>query len=170
MTAIIDHPMGEKNFLVNLEQKTPLLPSSELRPFVEHFLKKGESYLEILKKYPPPVYILDSKILEERAGQFQAAFRAVLPDTAFYYAVKSNNHPDIARTLLNCGLGLDVSSGLELEMALGLGARNIIFSGPGKTAAELNQLWDPDFWPEVFEVADLWDERIKEFNECVGLF
>lgn len=138
MTAIINKPAGENTFVVNLEQKTPLLPDTELRPFVEHFLKKGDAYLEILKKYPPPVYILDSKVLKERAGQFQAVFRTVLPDTAFYYAVKSNNHPDIARTLLNCGFGLDVSSGLELEMALGLDARDIIFSGPGKTAAELS--------------------------------
>jgi diaminopimelate decarboxylase len=61
----------------------------------------------------------------------------LLPAAAFYYAVKSNNHPDVARVMLAAGFGLDVSSGLELEMALSLGARDIVFSGPGKTAAEL---------------------------------
>ncbi|MFH1124612.1 MAG: decarboxylase, partial [Pseudomonadota bacterium] len=35
------------------------------------------------------------------------------------------------------GLGLDVSSGLELSLALSLGCRKIIFSGPGKTDEEL---------------------------------
>jgi len=61
----------------------------------------------------------------------------LLPAAGFYYAVKSNNHPDVARTMLEAGFGLDVSSGLELEMALSIGARDIVFSGPGKTNAEL---------------------------------
>ena len=39
--------------------------------------------------------------------------------------------------LLESGFGLDVSSGLELEDALALDARDIVFSGPGKTNAEL---------------------------------
>lgn len=137
MSAIIDKPPACQGVRVNLEQNTPLLPARELRAFVEHFQVVGTGYLEILKKHPPPVYILDSKVLEVRAVNFRAAFERVLPDTAFYYAVKSNNHPDIARTLLRTGMGLDVSSGPELEMALRLDARDIIFSGPGKTAAEL---------------------------------
>ena len=43
----------------------------------------------------------------------------------------------MARTLLAAGFGLDVSSGLEFQMALDLNAENIVFSGPGKTTAEL---------------------------------
>ncbi len=39
----------------------------------------------------------------------------------------------------------------------------------GKTVAELERLWDPDFWTETFDVADRWDVRIREFNERVGL-
>ena len=34
---------------------------------------------------------------------------------------------------------------------------------------ELRELWDPDFWPEKFGEALLWDQRIKEFNDAVGL-
>ena len=34
---------------------------------------------------------------------------------------------------------------------------------------ELRRLWDPDFWPAVFDVADEWDKRIIEFNQRVGL-
>jgi diaminopimelate decarboxylase len=40
--------------------------------------------------------------------------------------------------LLEANFGLDVSSGLELEAALSVGARDIVFSGPGKTDAELH--------------------------------
>jgi len=39
----------------------------------------------------------------------------------------------------------------------------------GKTVAELNALWDPDFWAETFAQVPLWDERIREFNEQTGL-
>jgi diaminopimelate decarboxylase len=54
-----------------------------------------------------------------------------------YYAVKSNNHPEVATALLDAGVGLDVSSGDELEMALRCGATDVVFSGPGKTEEEL---------------------------------
>ena len=39
----------------------------------------------------------------------------------------------------------------------------------GKTAAELRQLWDPDFWTTTFAVADQWDQLIGAFNDRVGL-
>ncbi len=116
---------------------TPLLPQEELRAFVQHYLSNRQRYLEVLTAHPAPLYILESDVLTERAGQFQHAFRQHLPEVGFYYAMKSNNHPTVAATLLAAGFGLDVSSGLELEMALSLGAQDIVFSGPGKTRAEL---------------------------------
>ncbi len=39
----------------------------------------------------------------------------------------------------------------------------------GRTVEELRQLWDRDFWSEVFDVADDWDRRIVEFNARIGL-
>ena len=39
----------------------------------------------------------------------------------------------------------------------------------GRTVAELRQLWDRDFWTEVFDTAGDWDRRINEFNAQVGL-
>lgn len=137
MTVNIDRPQKLEDFWANPEQKTPLLPAHKLRAFVEHYLVMGRGYLDFLKGYSSPVYILDSRILRERAVQFQEAYRCVLADTAFYYAVKSNNHQNVSRILLQEGMGLDVSSGQELEMALALHAPDIVFSGPGKTVEEL---------------------------------
>lgn len=118
-------------------EEMPLLPPEELIPFVEHYLSRREAYLQQLKKHNAFLYVLEPNVLIRRADQFQKAFRRVLPDSFFYYAVKSNNHPEVARTLLESGFGLDVSSGLELQMALDLNANGIIFSGPGKTPEEL---------------------------------
>jgi diaminopimelate decarboxylase len=120
-----------------LSQNTPLLPREELLSYVKHCFNLGSKYLEAVVGESLPLYILDSSILRERADQFKKSFTEALPDTAFYFAVKSNNHPDVARILLRSGFGLDVSSGLELKMALDLGAHYIVFSGPGKTKEEL---------------------------------
>ncbi|TFG38905.1 MAG: decarboxylase, partial [Syntrophobacterales bacterium] len=118
-------------------EEMPLLPLEELIPFVEHYFSRREAYLQQLRNHTASLYVLEPNVLIRRADQFQKAFRRVLPDSAFYYAVKSNNHPEVARTLLESGFGLDVSSGLELKMALDLNAGEIVFSGPGKTPEEL---------------------------------
>jgi len=120
-----------------LSQPTPLLPDVELRAFVEYYFSQRNRYLQIVAEHPAPLYLQESAVLKARALQLQNAFQKFLSSLAFYYAVKSNNHPDLARILLEANFGLDVSSGLELEMALNLGARDIVFSGPGKTGAEL---------------------------------
>lgn len=120
-----------------LSRATPLLPPEELQAFVAHHFSRRDLYLGALCGHPAPLYLQESSVLRQRAQQLKQAFRAVLPAVSFYYAVKSNNQPDISRILLQSEFGLDVSSGLELEMALSLGARDIVFSGPGKTAAEL---------------------------------
>ncbi len=41
----------------------------------------------------------------------------------------------------------------------------------GKTVEEINELWDPEFWEDVFseEVIKHWDELIVEFNKRTGL-
>jgi len=41
----------------------------------------------------------------------------------------------------------------------------------GRTSDELRQLWDEDFWHEVFsqEVVDEWDRLIDTFNDATGL-
>jgi len=41
----------------------------------------------------------------------------------------------------------------------------------GRSADELRQLWDPDFWQQVFshQVVDEWDRLINSFNASTGL-
>lgn len=121
-----------------LSQNSPLLPHEELISQVKSCFNLGRKYLEAVKGKVLPLYILDSSILKESADKFKNSFAKVFPGSAFYFAVKSNNNPDVARIILQSGFGLDVSSGLELKMALDLEARDIVFSGPGKTREELH--------------------------------
>lgn len=119
-----------------LEQHTPELDRAELETYVRGFINGRDAFLEACRRHGSPLYVLDRSALLDRARQFTDAFRRVSPDARVYYAVKSNNCPQIVAALVDAGLGLDVSSGLELRMALDCGADDIVFSGPGKTQAE----------------------------------
>jgi hypothetical protein len=39
----------------------------------------------------------------------------------------------------------------------------------GKTARELEELWEPDSWTEVFAEVSEWDRLIDEFNGRTGV-
>ena len=134
--------MRDRDDLLNaadeiLKHQTPLLGRRELDAFVRSFMDRRELFLDACREHGSPLYVLEERVLLERAEQFTAAFRSELPDVRVYYAVKSNNCPAVLATLVKAGLGLDVSSGCELELALRSGAADVVFSGPGKTEAEL---------------------------------
>jgi diaminopimelate decarboxylase len=69
--------------------------------------------------------------------RFRKAFEHHLGPVGIFFAMKSNNLPEIARIMTEEGIGLDVSSGTELNQACKSGAKEIFFSGPGKTDWEL---------------------------------
>jgi cysteine synthase A len=39
----------------------------------------------------------------------------------------------------------------------------------GRTAEELRELWQPEFWAQTFGQVDRWDEQIREFNRRTGV-
>ena len=87
-----------------------------------------------------PVYVYSRATLTRHARVFQEAVKpAGRTDVAF--AVKANPNLAVLRVLANAGMGADVVSGGELERALaaGMAPQRIVFSGVGKTAAEMAQ-------------------------------
>ena len=120
-----------------LQQPNSVLDYDDVAAFVSSFLSRADSFVAMAERCGSPLYVFDEKALLERAAQFAAAFQETLGDIRIFYAVKSNNHPLLVSSLVRSGLGLDVSSGKELEMALGCNCSDIIFSGPGKTDKEL---------------------------------
>jgi diaminopimelate decarboxylase len=123
--------------LLDQRPTLPLLEEEVLSARVRAFLERKELFLECRRNHDTPLYLFDEKALCDRARRFTAAFEKEIPGFKAFFAMKSNNHPAVSRRLVELGLGLDVSSGLELEVALGTGCRTILFSGPGKTRAEL---------------------------------
>jgi diaminopimelate decarboxylase len=131
------NPIDPADLNQRISNKPPLLPSDILNHHVQKYFDRSDDFISVLKKYPPPRYVLERSVLKNSARKFKTAFNRVFKKTAFYFAMKSNNCPDVAKVLLEEGFGLDVSSGIELGTALSLGASDIIFSGPGKTDGEL---------------------------------
>ncbi|MEM9058131.1 MAG: pyridoxal-dependent decarboxylase, exosortase A system-associated, partial [Pseudomonadota bacterium] len=83
-----------------------------------------------------PYYAYDSTRMTARV----AALRAALPDAIhLHYAMKANPMPAVVNHMAGLVDGLDVASGLELEVALKSGTRpqDISFAGPGKREPEL---------------------------------
>ncbi len=84
-----------------------------------------------------PFYCYSTATLERHYTVFADAFADV--DALACYALKANSNQSVLRTLARLGAGADVVSGGELKRALaaGIPPDKIVFSGVGKTEAEL---------------------------------
>ena len=89
-----------------------------------------------------PFYCYSTATLERHYRVFAGAFADV--PALVCYAVKANSNQAVVATLAKLGAGADVVSGGELKRALAAGVApdKIMFSGIGKTAAELAQALD----------------------------
>lgn len=83
-----------------------------------------------------PFYVYSSATLERH---FRAIESALPKGTLIAYSVKANGNLAVLKTLAALGAGADVVSGGELKKALtaGISANRIVFSGVGKTTAEM---------------------------------
>lgn len=85
-----------------------------------------------------PFYLYSEQRLRQNFQAFADAVKTLKKATVCF-AVKSNFNPTILKILAGMGAGADIVSGAELELALqaGVPANKIVFSGVGKTRAEL---------------------------------
>jgi len=84
-----------------------------------------------------PFYCYSTATLERHYRVFSDAFAG--EKAVICYAMKANSNQSVLRTLARLGAGADVVSGGELKRALaaGIPPGKILFSGVGKTEAEL---------------------------------
>jgi diaminopimelate decarboxylase len=86
-----------------------------------------------------PVYVYDAGAIRARYAELDAALQARIAHHHIHYSVKANSNAAILRLLHGLGAGVDVVSGGELQRALAAGyePQQIVFSGVGKTPAEI---------------------------------
>lgn len=80
---------------------------------------RAEEVREIAQRWGTPVFVYDEATLLEQARQaldFAAPFGLTVR-----YAMKANPNREILRTLHDCGIAIDASSGFEAEFALDAG-------------------------------------------------
>jgi diaminopimelate decarboxylase len=101
---------------------------------------EGVSVEAIAEAVGTPVYIYSRATLERHAQVFRDGLSGVA-DKHIAFAVKSNPNLAVLRVLANQGYGADVVSGGEMARAIaaGMAPGDIVFSGVGKTRAELVQ-------------------------------
>ena len=102
---------------------------------------EGVRLAEIAEKVGTPVYVYSTATLERHFSVFRDALTTALPgrDLLIAYAVKANPNIAVISTLAQMGAGADTVSEGEIRRALAAGvpASRIVFSGVGKTDAEL---------------------------------
>src|SRR5215468_1606760 len=95
------------------------------------------SLIDLARTVGTPFYCYSTATLERHYRVFSEAFAG--EKVLVCYAMKANSNLAVLRTLARLGAGADVVSGGELKKALaaGIPADRIVFSGVGKTKAEM---------------------------------
>jgi len=97
--------------------------------------------LKLVEKHPTPFYLYsENLILDQYKGFMQAAKSQEITKPLVCFALKSNPNPALIKSLFKAGAGADIVSAGELTRALenGCDPMKIVFSGVGKTEAEIN--------------------------------
>ena len=98
----------------------------------------GIPLAEIAATVGTPTYVYSAAVIRRRYAELDAALAPVPHRIAF--AVKANSSLAVLRVFRDLGAGADIVSGGEMRRALmaGFPADRIVFSGVGKTDAELD--------------------------------
>jgi diaminopimelate decarboxylase len=102
------------------------------------FYCEGVALKDLAARHGTPLYVYSTEMVRARMDAFARAFQSV-PHT-LCYSVKANSTLAILRLVANKGAGFDVVSGGELQRVLRVSrkaAGKVVFSGVGKTAAEM---------------------------------
>ena len=113
---------------------------------VHHFEYRGDRlFVEevdvtaLSGKVGTPFYVYSAATLRRHVRVLREAFTGI--NTLIAYAMKANSNQAVLKLIAKEGAGADVVSGGELERAIaaGIPPEKIVFSGVGKTFAEMRR-------------------------------
>lgn len=101
-------------------------------------VKKDEALLERFGGHPTPFYYYDGDAMHAHVSSLLARLH---PAVRVHYALKANGNVALAGLLRSLGCGVEIASAGELFVAMeaGYAAEDVLYAGPGKTAAELSE-------------------------------
>jgi diaminopimelate decarboxylase len=97
----------------------------------------GVALRDVARRFGTPAYVYSRAMIEDAFRQFDQGLAGV--EHLVCYAVKANSSLAILDALARLGAGFDIVSGGELARVLAAGGRadRVIFSGVGKSEAEI---------------------------------
>ena len=137
-------------------------------------LKNGVLHAEnvalttIAEQFGTPAYVYSRAALTTSLKEFQDVLGAHPAGTGALvcYAVKANSNLAVLNVFARMGAGFDIVSGGELQRVLAAGAdpKKVVFSGVGKTAAEMKLALDKGIFCFNIESAP----ELERLNEVAG--
>lgn len=93
----------------------------------------------LAREHGTPLFVYSKQWMLDALAAYQRGFEG--RDALICYAMKANSSLGVLRVFAEAGCGFDIVSGGELSRVLAVGAdpKKIIFSGVGKTRAEMRQ-------------------------------
>ena len=100
---------------------------------------EGVSLASVAEKFATPTYLYSGAAITDAYREFQDGLRGIGHTICF--AVKSNGNLSILKRLAELGSGFDIVSGGELRLLqhIGVQGNRIVFSGVGKSRAEIRE-------------------------------
>ena len=122
------------------------------------------AYPQLAQQYQTPLYVYQETALNQAFAAYQTAFSGCQP--LICYAVKANSNLSIIQHFARLGAGFDTVSGGEIARVLAAGgnACKIIFSGVGKSVAEMEYALGVGI--KCFNVESL--PELDRLNEVAG--
>ena len=101
----------------------------------------GIAVTDLAKQYGTPLYVFDEADVRKRARDYVAAFTVSDIETSVHYAGKAFITTKVAQWVNQEGLGIDVASAGELEVALraGIDPTQIVMHGNNKSVKDLER-------------------------------
>jgi diaminopimelate decarboxylase len=105
----------------------------------DRLFAEGVDLTALAPQVGTPFYVYSAATLRRHLQVMRDAFTGI--PTLIAYAMKANSNQAVLKLLANEGAGADVVSGGELERAIaaGIPPEKIVFSGVGKTIAEMRR-------------------------------
>ncbi|UOE58263.1 hypothetical protein HPB58_12940 [Priestia filamentosa] len=90
----------------------------------------------LTEEYDTPFFLYNQSVFNKRVDYLRSA---LVPEIDIFYSMKANPNTWILKTFMEKGVGVEVASGGELQVALSIGfdPKKVFFTAPGKTETEL---------------------------------
>jgi diaminopimelate decarboxylase len=120
---------------------------------------------ELARRFGTPLYVYSRRAMRAALAAYQRAL--VGRRHLLCYAMKANSNLAVLQTFARAGCGFDIVSGGELERALAAGGdpQKIVFSGVGKTRAEMQRALEVGV--RCFNVES--DSELETLSEIAGM-